>query len=95
MGPLRARRRARAELIACGYRPRRAAATGVDALTGGERRVVELAARGLANRGIAQVLFVTERTVELHLTNAYRKLGVASRRELGRALRGESGSLPS
>ena len=77
---------ARADLIACGYRPRRAAATGVDALTGSERRVVEMAARGLANRDIAQALFVTERTVELHLTNAYRKLGVTSRRELARAL---------
>jgi DNA-binding CsgD family transcriptional regulator len=77
---------AHAELIAAGYRPRRAAATGLDALTGSERQVVELAARNLTNREIAQVLFVTERTVELHLTSAYRKLGVTSRRELGHAL---------
>jgi DNA-binding CsgD family transcriptional regulator/AraC-like DNA-binding protein len=73
---------ARAELVASGYRPRRAALSGADALTGAERRVVEMAARGLANRDIAQLLFVTERTVEVHLTNAYRKLGVSSRREL-------------
>ena len=81
---------ARAALVSNGYRPRRAAASGVDALTGAERRVVELAAGGPSNRAIAQSLFVTERTVELHLTNAYRKLGVSTRRELANAL--ETGS---
>src|ERR687885_693227 len=72
---------ARAELVACGYRPRRLAVTGVAALTGSERRVADLAARGLANRDIAQALFVAQRTVELHLTHAYQKLGITSRRE--------------
>jgi DNA-binding NarL/FixJ family response regulator len=82
---------ARAALLSSGHRPRRAAASGVDALTGAERRVVELAARGLPNRSIAESLFVTERTVELHLTNAYRKLEVSTRRELASALeRGSS-----
>lgn len=41
-----------------------------------------LAADGQTNREIAQALFVTPKTVELHLSNAYRKLGVHSRREL-------------
>ena len=81
---------ARTALLSSGYRPRRAAATGVDALTGAERRVVELAARGQSNRSIAQSLFVTERTVELHLTNAYRKLEVSTRRDLASALEGGS-----
>jgi DNA-binding CsgD family transcriptional regulator len=63
-------------------RSRRAASTGVEALTGGERRVAELAAAGCTNREIAQLLFVTERTVEVHLTSAYRKLGIRSRRDL-------------
>jgi DNA-binding CsgD family transcriptional regulator len=60
--------------------------TGVEALTPMERRTVGLAAEGLTNREVAQHLFLTVRTVEMHLTHAYRKLGVSSRRELGRAL---------
>ena len=44
--------------------------------------MVERAAGGETNRDIAQALFVTPKTVEVHLSNAYRKLGVRSRREL-------------
>ena len=43
---------------------------------------------GLANREIAQALFVATRTVEMHLTNAYRKLEISSRDELAGALDG-------
>jgi DNA-binding CsgD family transcriptional regulator len=75
-------RRARDELTATGARPRRISLTGVDALTPSERRVAEMAARGLGNIEIAQTLFVTRKTVEKHLSNAYTKLGVASRTEL-------------
>ena len=56
--------------------------TGVAALTPSERRVVGLAAEGQTNRDIAQALFVTPKTVEVHLSNAYRKLEVRSRQEL-------------
>ncbi|MEU1819033.1 AAA family ATPase [Streptomyces roseifaciens] len=56
------------------------------ALTPAERRVADLAARGLSNRDIAQTLFVTVKTVEWHLTQAYRKLRVTSRESLPRAL---------
>jgi ATP/maltotriose-dependent transcriptional regulator MalT len=56
--------------------------TGVDALTGSERRVVALAASGLSNPEIAQMLFVTRKTVEKHLGNAYLKLGISSRADL-------------
>ena len=52
--------------------------TGVAALTPSERRVVLLAADGLSNPEIAQALFVTRKTVEKHLANAFPKLGVAS-----------------
>ncbi|MBJ7331173.1 MAG: AAA family ATPase [Solirubrobacteraceae bacterium] len=76
----------RTELHAAGARPRTDALSGVDSLTPSERRVVDLAAAGGANREIAQQLYVTPKTVEVHLTNAYRKLGVRSRRELSGAL---------
>lgn len=80
--------RAATELRAAGARPRRPMRTGVDALTPSERRTAELAASGLANAEIAQALFVTVKTVEGHLSGAYRKLGVRSRAELPRALAG-------
>jgi DNA-binding NarL/FixJ family response regulator len=51
-------------------------------LTASERRVADLAADGLPNRDLAQTLYVTAKMVEVHLCNAYRKLGVGSRRDL-------------
>src|SRR5215207_844204 len=75
-------RRARAELVAIGVRPRRTEHTGADSLTPSERRVVELAATGGTNREIAQTLFVTEKTVETHLGRSFRKLDISSRRQL-------------
>ena len=78
--------RAAEELRAAGGRPRRRAGIGADALTASERRVAELAAKGASNKEIAQSLFVTLRTVELHLSNAYSKLEIHSRHELAAAL---------
>jgi DNA-binding CsgD family transcriptional regulator len=74
------------ELIATGARPRRAVLTGAASLTPSERRIAALAAEGLSNRDIAQSLFVTLRTVEMHLSNAFRKLGISSRTQLPAAL---------
>jgi DNA-binding CsgD family transcriptional regulator len=74
------------ELRAAGARPRRRLTTGAGALTPSERRIAELAAAGRLNREIAEVLVVTLATVEYHLRNAYRKLGIASRTELSAAL---------
>jgi DNA-binding NarL/FixJ family response regulator len=48
--------------------------------------VAALAAEGALNREIAQALFVTEKTVETHLSHAYAKLGVRSRHALSEAL---------
>src|SRR5207248_10526782 len=71
--------RAENELLATGARPRRIALSGVQSLTPSERRVAERAANGPTNREIAQALFVTQRTVEVHLTSIYRKLAISSR----------------
>ena len=70
----------RAEIYATGARPRTTALQGVLALTASERRVADLAADGQTNRDIAQTLYVTPKTVEVHLSHAYRKLGIGSRR---------------
>ena len=78
--------RAREELVATGARPRRPVRTGVDALTPSEHRVARMAAAGMTNSEIAQQLFVTIRTVQVHLTNSYRKLDIGSRKELATAL---------
>jgi DNA-binding NarL/FixJ family response regulator len=51
-----------------------------------ERRVAELAAVGSTNNEIATALFISAKTVEVHLTRIYRKLGIHSRAELGRRL---------
>jgi DNA-binding CsgD family transcriptional regulator len=55
-------------------------------LTEGERRVAELIVRGRTNREAAAELFLSERTVEGHLSHIYAKLGVRSRVELARRL---------
>lgn len=85
-GARRTAARAREELLATGARPRRAARSGADALTPSERRVCKLVADGLSNRDVAQALFVTVRTVEGHLTQAYMKLDIARREQLAAAL---------
>lgn len=76
----------RSEIYATGARPRTTALAGVLALTASERRVADLAAVGQTNRDIAQTLYITPKTVEVHLSSAYRKLGIASRRELAGVL---------
>ncbi len=78
--------RAHSELLATGARPRRLASTGVDSLTPSERRVARMAADGQTNREIGQALFVTSKTIEMHLSNVYRKLGITSRSELPRVM---------
>ena len=78
--------RARDELRATGARPRREHLSGPASLTASERRVAQLAAGARTNRQIAQELFVTMKTVEKHLSNAYSKLDIGSRGELAGAL---------
>jgi DNA-binding NarL/FixJ family response regulator len=67
------------------HRFRRTRSAGDDCpLTSREIEIVALAAQGLTNRRIARELWVSEQTVKFHLSNAYRKLGVANRTEASR-----------
>ena len=56
-------------------------------LTTREGEVASLVVQGMKNQAIAERLVLSVRTVEAHLANAYAKLGISSRAELGRALR--------
>jgi DNA-binding CsgD family transcriptional regulator len=76
------------ELAAIGARPRKLLQTGLETLTVSERRVAQMAATGMSNKEIAQALFVTVKTVEVHLSSVYRKLQINSRRKLSKALTG-------
>jgi DNA-binding CsgD family transcriptional regulator len=77
--------KARAELASIGGR-----APSGDRLTAAEERVAALVAEGRTNREVAATLFVTDHTVEAHLSHIYRKLGVRSRAELARRFLDES-----
>jgi len=61
-------------------------ARGAAALTGRELEVARLVAAGRTNRAVAAALFLSEKTVESHLANAFVKLGVRSRRAVAAAL---------
>ncbi|ANY10582.1 helix-turn-helix transcriptional regulator [Pseudonocardia sp. HH130630-07] len=87
-GALRAATAARELLVRAGGRMRRPTGSPLDPLTGAERRVVALAVDGARNREIAEALFITLRTVEVHLTSAFRKLGVADRAGLAQIVSG-------
>ena len=77
---------ARQELAASGVRVRRERLTGAQSLTPSERRIAHMVVDGGSNAEIAQALFVTVKTVEMHLTNIYRKLNISGRAELAHAL---------
>ena len=86
VGALGLAERAYEEIAATGARPRKILQTGLDALTASERRVAQLAADGMSNKEIAQTLFITIKTVEVHLSHTYRKLEINSRTQLDKAL---------
>ncbi len=72
--------RAEAELQAAGAGPRPASAgAGVETLTPQELQVALAASQDRSNRQIAAELFLSPKTVEFHLGNVYRKLGIRSR----------------
>jgi len=80
--------RARRELAATGETVRRRAAETASELTAQEAHIARLAVLGRTNPEIGAQLFISARTVEWHLRNVFTKLGIASRRELPRALDG-------
>ena len=79
-GARRLQAMAHEELALAGGRRSRAGATGQ--LTAMELRTAELAGQGLTNAQIARQLFLSVKTVEYHLSRAYAKLGLTSRRDL-------------
>jgi DNA-binding CsgD family transcriptional regulator len=80
--------RAMTELNSGPGRRARIELTGPSALTAAEWRVCRQAAEGHSNREVAQALFVTEKTIERHLSSAYTKLGIRSRFQLAAAISG-------
>ena len=79
---------ARAELRASGEAPLHHADGSLRSLTPQELQVALNVATGATNREAAASLFLSEKTVEFHLSNAYRKLGLRSRSELIRRVEG-------
>jgi DNA-binding CsgD family transcriptional regulator len=79
---------ARTELIATGEMPSRDDVGGLRSLTPQELQVALTVAQGATNREAAAALFLSPKTVEFHLGNTYRKLGVRSRAELVRRVEG-------
>ncbi|MFI1977010.1 AAA family ATPase [Streptomyces wedmorensis] len=82
--------RAKKALKAVGEQPHAVAAPTVDHLTPQERHVARLVATGLTTKEAAAELFVSPRTIDAHLRNIFRKLGIESRRQL----RGVAGLVP-
>jgi DNA-binding CsgD family transcriptional regulator len=78
--------RARRELLATGETVRKRTVETRDDLTAQETQIVRLAVEGHTNPEIGIHLFISPRTVEWHLRNVYRKLGISSRKGLRRTL---------
>jgi DNA-binding CsgD family transcriptional regulator len=91
-GALRYRDQTERELRKLGYRiyrrtrPGSADGTGLESLTERELQLARLVADRKTNPEIAAELFLSQKTVETHLRNIFRKIGVASRVELARAV---------
>ena len=91
-GAVRYRNAADQELRALGKRVQRRTtraaqdAVGVESLTAREREVAGLVVDRMTNPQIAEDLFLSLKTVETHLRNIMRKLGVSSRVEVARAV---------
>jgi DNA-binding CsgD family transcriptional regulator len=74
--------RAARELSATGEHPRARSVQATDALTSQELHIARLVATGATSREVGAQLFLSPRTIEAHLRNIFRKLGITSRRQL-------------
>lgn len=79
--------RAARELRATGEQPRRQGESRegesrLDLLTAQERLIAGQVAAGATSKEVAAALFLSPRTIDTHLRNVYRKLGISSRRRL-------------
>jgi DNA-binding CsgD family transcriptional regulator len=74
--------RAREELRASGQTARRREPSTREDLTQQELQIARLVAQGLSNREVAAQLFLSPRTIDFHLRNVFRKLGLTSRMQL-------------
>jgi DNA-binding CsgD family transcriptional regulator/tetratricopeptide (TPR) repeat protein len=78
--------RASNELVATGTTMPGATRHVSDLLTPQELQVALAVADGATNRQVANALFLSQKTVEFHLSGAFRRLGVRSRGDLARTL---------
>jgi len=62
---------------------------GETTLTAREREIAAHIAAGRSNRDVAEILVISERTVETHVASIYNKLGIESRKELAALYRAE------
>jgi DNA-binding CsgD family transcriptional regulator len=76
--------RARVELRASGQTARKRDPSTRADLTAQELQIARFVAEGLTNREVAAQLFLSPRTIDFHLRNVYRKLGISSRTALAR-----------
>ncbi|MEU2792855.1 AAA family ATPase [Streptomyces sp. NPDC007100] len=74
--------RAARELRATGEQPRRHGEDPLGRLTAQERLIAGKVAAGATSKEVGVMLFLSPRTVDTHLRNVYRKLGISSRRQL-------------
>jgi DNA-binding CsgD family transcriptional regulator len=76
--------RARVELRASGQTARKRDPSTRADLTAQELQIARFVAEGVTNREVAAQLFLSPRTIDFHLRNVYRKLGISSRTALAR-----------
>lgn len=98
-GAIRSRDEAERELGRLGARPHRrttrgTTTSGLPSLTAREREIADLVARRHTNNEIAETMFLSTKTVETHLRNTFRKLGVTSRTEVARLIEAEKSGEP-